>query len=56
MKMIYGEELDLMRMTLEEIHRLEQRTGVRFIFRGSTPVAIQVPCELPGMVMLVKIK
>lgn len=56
MKMIYGEELDLMRMTLEEIHRLEQRTGIRFIFHGSTPVAIQVPCELPGMVTLLELK
>lgn len=56
MKLIYGEELDLMGMTLREIHQLEQRTGIRFVFHGSTPVAIQIPSDLPGMVTLQALK
>lgn len=56
MKLIYGEELDLQNMTLREIHEMEVKTGIRFIFQECMPVAIQVPCEMPGMVAVVALK
>ena len=56
MQLIYGEEIDLGKMTLEEIHKLEQRTGIRFVFRGSEPVAITVPTDMPGMVQMLALK
>ena len=55
MQLIYGEEIDLEKVTLEEIHKLEQRTGIRFVFRGSEPVAITVPTNNPGTVQIVRL-
>lgn len=56
MKLIYGEELSPEDMTLREIHDLKQKTGIEFVFDGCRPVAIKVPCDLPGMIALVELK
>ncbi|WP_434310369.1 hypothetical protein [Hominifimenecus sp. rT4P-3] len=56
MQLIYGEQVDLESMTLKEIHDLERKTGVAFIFEGCRPVAIRVPCDMPGMVTFLELK
>ena len=55
MQLIYGEELELERMTLAEIHQLERSAGIRFVFDGRRPVAIMMPSELPGMMQILKL-
>ena len=56
MQLIYGKELQLEDMTLQEIHQLEQRTGIRIEIQGCKPVAIRIPCDLPGMAAVVVLK
>lgn len=52
-KLIYGEEWDWEKVTLEQIHKLEQITGIQFEFNGSHPVSLRIPCNMPGMKLIV---
>ncbi|MCJ7834591.1 hypothetical protein MUB23_04175 [Cuneatibacter sp. NSJ-177] len=54
MTLMYGKELE--DMTLKEIHELEKRTGIHLIFDGCRPIAIRIPCDLPGMAALLVLK
>lgn len=56
MKLIYGEELSLEDMTLREIRDLEIELGIHVILDGFEPEAIQIPCDLPGMTVILKLK
>lgn len=60
MKLIYGKEINLMDMTLRDLikfnRKLEREAGVKIIMDGFVPRWIQVPCELPGMVQIMKLK
>jgi len=56
MQLIYGQELSPEDMTLREIHELKQKTGIEFVFDGCRPVAIKVPCYMPGMDVILALK